>query len=383
MDIDLLSKMVKELILDHDKVALPGVGSFVAEMLPASFSDKGYTINPPYRRLGFRQHLEEDDLLARLYAGSNGISVEDAEKILRDFLAEMKKLLFIKKVIVFPELGRLRATKENSIFFVAEESLDIFPEGLGLVPLSLKNHNASAVTSKIVELADTISKPADKTAEVAETPAKMPVEAAAITAETVAKAAETPAETPVEAAATPAETVEKPAEVEEDPAEPHETASESATDQAESADNPTIAAQPVSTEEEEAASNAETAIDQTSTDQAKTATEQTAIEQTATGQTETATEKTAIEQTSIDQAETATEQEDNPTPNATEVEADDNGKPRKHRKAMLVAGIVILSLLILLLLCAMLFFIGMTWFPDLLDHLLYSKEELEIIHYWN
>lgn len=344
MDIDLLSKMVKELILDHDKVALPGVGSFVAEMLPASFSDKGYTINPPYRRLGFRQHLEEDDLLARLYAGSNGISVEDAEKILRDFLSEMKKLLFIKKVIVFPELGRLRATKENSIFFVADESLDIFPEGLGLVPLSLKNHNASAVTSKIVELADTISKPDDKTAEVAETPAETPVEAAAIPAETVAEAAETPAEMPV---------------------------------------GPTIAAQPVSTEEEEAASNAETAIDQTSTDQAKTATEQTAIEQTATGQTETATEKTAIEQTSIDQAETATEQEDNPTPNATEVEADDNGKPRKHRKAMLVAGIVILSLLILLLLCAMLFFIGMTWFPDLLDHLLYSKEELEIIHYWN
>lgn len=338
MDIDLLSKMVKELILDHDKVALPGVGSFVAEMLPASFSDKGYTINPPYRRLGFRQHLEEDDLLAKLYAGSNGIAVEDAEKILNDFLSEMKKLLFIKKVIVFPELGRLRATKENSIFFVADESLDIFPEGLGLVPLSLKNHNASAVTSKIVELADTISKPADKTAEVAETHTEMPVEAAATTTEAV----------------------EKPAEVEEDPAEPYETASESATDQAESADNPTIAAQPVSTEEE-AASKAETAIDQTSTDQAETATEQTAIEQT----------------------ETSTGQEENPTPNATEGEADNNGKSRKRRKAMLVAGIVILSLLILLLLCAMIFFIGMTWFPDLLDHLLYSKEELEIIHYWN
>lgn len=333
MDIDLLSKMVKELILDHDKVALPGVGSFVAEMLPASFSDKGYTINPPYRRLGFRQHLEEDDLLARLYAGSNGISVEDAEKILRDFLAEMKKLLFIKKVIVFPELGRLRATKENSIFFVADESLDIFPEGMGLVPLSLKNHNASAVTSKIVELADTISKPAEKTAEVVETHTETPVEAAATPAETVAEPAETHTETPVEATATPAETV---AEVAETPAEtPVEAASETATEQT------------------------------------GTATEETAIEQTST------------DQAAIEQTETQTDQEENPTPDATENEADDNGKSRKRRKAMLVAGIVILSLLILLLLCAMIFFIGMTWFPDLLDHLLYSKEELKIIHYWN
>ena len=55
MDIDLLSKMVKELILDKDEVELPGVGTFVAETVPATFSDKGYTINPPYRKLSFRQ----------------------------------------------------------------------------------------------------------------------------------------------------------------------------------------------------------------------------------------------------------------------------------------------------------------------------------------
>ena len=39
MDIDLLSKMVKEVILDRDKVVLPGLGTFVAEMVPATFSD--------------------------------------------------------------------------------------------------------------------------------------------------------------------------------------------------------------------------------------------------------------------------------------------------------------------------------------------------------
>ena len=42
MDIDFLAKMVKELLLDNDKVALPGLGSFVAEMAPSVFSDRGY-----------------------------------------------------------------------------------------------------------------------------------------------------------------------------------------------------------------------------------------------------------------------------------------------------------------------------------------------------
>ena len=72
MDIDLLSKMVKELILDRDEVTLPGVGTFVAETVPASFSDRGYTINPPYRRLSFRQRQNaEDNCLIELYARSN------------------------------------------------------------------------------------------------------------------------------------------------------------------------------------------------------------------------------------------------------------------------------------------------------------------------
>ena len=51
MDVDLLSKIIKELILDKDRVVLPGLGCFVAEVVPATFSDKGYTINPPYRKL--------------------------------------------------------------------------------------------------------------------------------------------------------------------------------------------------------------------------------------------------------------------------------------------------------------------------------------------
>ncbi|MBR6247000.1 MAG: hypothetical protein IKR15_06560 [Bacteroidales bacterium] len=141
MDIDLLSRMVKELILDADEVSLPGIGSFVAEMVPSTFSDKGYTINPPYRRLYFRGRQEAgDNSLARLYAASNEVELSDAERIIGDFLAELKEVLQQKKTIVFPELGRLRATRENNFFFVPDEDLDIYPAGFGLEPVSLKNH---------------------------------------------------------------------------------------------------------------------------------------------------------------------------------------------------------------------------------------------------
>ena len=148
MDIDLLSKMVKELILDNERVVLPGLGSFVAEIVPATFSDKGYTINPPYRKLYFRSKPDEGSDLIPFYAKSNSVSEEIAEKVIVDFVTELKAVLFQKKTVIFPGLGRLRATKENNVFFVADEDLDIYPEGFGLEPISLKTHAATAVEVK-------------------------------------------------------------------------------------------------------------------------------------------------------------------------------------------------------------------------------------------
>ena len=162
MDIDLLAKMVKEAILDHDAVTLPGVGCFVAELVPSSFSDKGYTINPPYRRLFFSPKQGTDTILADLYARDNGeVDAAMAVRILTEFLSELKEVLKVKKTVVFPGLGRLRATRENHFFFVADEDLDIYPEGLGLAPLSLKTHveTPEEVATAVAGLAELISDP--------------------------------------------------------------------------------------------------------------------------------------------------------------------------------------------------------------------------------
>ena len=177
MDIDLLSKIVKELILDNDEVALPGIGSFIAEIVPSVFSDKGYTINPPYRRLSFRQKGSGDEnMVIDFYARCNNIDTPTASRIIREFLEEMRRVLETKKSIVFPGLGKLRATKENYFFFVADEDLDIYPEGFGLEPISLKTHEET---------------PAEVSATMAALRSILnPEEAETVTAETTAAPAE-------------------------------------------------------------------------------------------------------------------------------------------------------------------------------------------------
>ncbi len=209
MDIDLLSKMVKELILDNDRVALPGLGSFVAEVVPSTFSDKGYTINPPYRRLYFRSKPDEGRELAEFYASTNKVEEDMAERIIKDFVSELKSVLHTKKTVVFPGLGRLRATKENNVFFIADEDLDIYPAGFGLEPISLKTHQetreevSAALTDlksileepKAEAIPEPASEPLPEPAPVPETPeVQEPADAEASEPETVKVQAAEPVE---------------------------------------------------------------------------------------------------------------------------------------------------------------------------------------------
>lgn len=162
MDIDLFSDMVKGLILDNDEVTLPGLGTFVSEVMPSTFSDKGYTINPPYRKLSFRQRGSEDDrLLAEFYSKANGTDFETSGRILSEFIAGLRNTLQTKKVVVFPGLGRLRATKENTFFFIADEDLDIYPYGVGLEPVSLKTHEETPdeVAQSVAALRELVEDP--------------------------------------------------------------------------------------------------------------------------------------------------------------------------------------------------------------------------------
>lgn len=199
MDIELLSKMVRELVLDHSSVGLPGVGTFIAEVVPASFSDRGYTINPPYRRLSFVSGYPDDDVLASFYARSNNLSLEESRAILSTYLSQMKMVLKERKTVVMPGLGRLRATRENQFFFVPEEDLDIFPDGMALKPVSLKTHteSAEAVAAAVSELSAIIAATPVPKEEVPAAPIRAAAEASKSAEAPVAAEPPKSAEAPV------------------------------------------------------------------------------------------------------------------------------------------------------------------------------------------
>ena len=330
MDIDLLSKMVKELILVNDRVTLPGVGAFVAEMVPASFTDRGYTINPPYRRLVFRQGVsqEKDHLLADMYASANNIDREMAEKLLREFLKGMVEELRKRKMLVFTGLGRLRATRENNFFFICDENLDIFPEGMGLEAVSLKSHSKPKELD-FSEVDAVVNSPAESPAEPsAEPAAESPAE----------PSAEPSAESPAEPSAEPA--AESPAEpAAESPAEP--SAEPSSEPAAESPAEPA------------AESPAEPAAE-------------SPAEPAAESPAEPAADSPAEPRWWLGE---------------TEPEEEDEQHASIWKKGWFVAVFSICCLLLLAALAFALFLLLARTQPELIDSLLYTEEELEILNH--
>lgn len=140
MNIELLSKMIGELVLDHSSVGLPGLGTFVVEDVPACFADRGYTINPPYRSLSFQPGCTDDGAIVSYYAECNNISEDSSRAILKDYLTQLAALIKTRRSLNLPQLGRLKMTDGGKMFFIPDEDLVIYPDGLPLEPISLKNH---------------------------------------------------------------------------------------------------------------------------------------------------------------------------------------------------------------------------------------------------
>lgn len=161
MDVGQLAQMIRELVPGKEEISLPGVGVFVVEEVPAAFSDRGYTVNPPYLRLAFRQKESTDDSLVKLYAKNKSISEKEASTILGGFFKRLAAVLKDKKSIALPGLGRLRATNENIFFFVQNEDIDIYPQGFGLSSISLKTlTSADEEEDLLLEIEDDVPEPA-------------------------------------------------------------------------------------------------------------------------------------------------------------------------------------------------------------------------------
>lgn len=141
MEIGFFSKCIKELIVENDRVDVPYLGTFTAEMMPASYSDRQTTIHPPYRKMSFHKggiSLQEGQLLLEKVRRELGVSLDQAGVELGWCLSRLSSELEGRKRCTLPGLGMMRANARNEFFFVPDDDLDIWPDGVGFEPIAIK-----------------------------------------------------------------------------------------------------------------------------------------------------------------------------------------------------------------------------------------------------
>ena len=169
MEINLFSKCIKELIVENDRVDVPYLGTFTAEMMPASYSDRQTTIHPPYRRMSFRKAditLADGRLLLDKVRKEIGVTLDQAGVELGWCLSRLCSELEGRKSCKLPGLGVMRANARNEFFFVPDDDLDIWPDGLGFEAIAIKMPKEPGRVEEMPEqVGQELRKPTEVTSE--------------------------------------------------------------------------------------------------------------------------------------------------------------------------------------------------------------------------
>ena len=143
MTIESFTSCLEEFIMEHDRLLVPGLGSFTAGLQAATISDNGFTINPPYRKLEFIYGedlgIGENEQYDYLYSIKEKMDLEKVREELAEIISEIKREVEAHSLVELPGLGKLRSLGDGHLFFVMDKDAQIYPEGFALSSVSLKN----------------------------------------------------------------------------------------------------------------------------------------------------------------------------------------------------------------------------------------------------
>lgn len=142
MTVTELSNITKILLLRHERVQIPSMGTLLLENIPSQIINDGTAITPPCCKIHFDSSEADmdfsDSLLVKQYAASKDITSKKAEEEVRSLVMSLKKELLENSHLSFPEFGRLLFSDNSTFTFEPHPSLETQAESFGLESLPLK-----------------------------------------------------------------------------------------------------------------------------------------------------------------------------------------------------------------------------------------------------
>jgi nucleoid DNA-binding protein len=133
-----LSILIRDLLLRHEQVVIPGFGIFRIVLRPAQIRRSSRTLLPPAREIVFdNQHRTEDTRLILAIRRKDNLTETEAAEILRKFVAGLEKELHEKRQTELEGLGQLSVDNAGRFQFKPVEDLVEFTGIFALPHLEL------------------------------------------------------------------------------------------------------------------------------------------------------------------------------------------------------------------------------------------------------
>ena len=336
MNSEFLSGLFRDIILREGELILPFMGSILLEDVPASFSEDGMVVTPPSKKLVFNNYnLSSNDILLNEYAKRREISRFAAKQALYKDLEELRTQAEKEGILTLEGFGTFRFTNREGYTVDPAPGFVISTDTFGLTAIDLNEQ----------PVAEPEQQPVVEPQPAAEEPVAEPV------AETVAAVEQAVAE-------------EK-AEINEEPAAQEPTTEEQV---AESVAEPIV--------EETAKETAEEEVTETPAEEIMEKEEVQTDEPVAE---EPAEEPAAEKVAEVPLRESIAEEEKETIGKKEEPAAEKTAK--KKKSGAYKALITILVIVVVLLIAATLIYIFRDSLRPILEEILYSDEEIKIIHY--
>ena len=179
MDINLLSKLIKESLFDQERVVISGIGYFFTEQISAKFSEDGKSILPPHLKISFKFEKNiYDDHLKKLFIHKTDAKLEEATAEWDAFLNDFQETLAKERKIEIPQIGELSYGSNGEVSFSTEDSGILFHTVYGLEQIPIKPLTNAVTTIEInhdLDIQDVSNEPEQNSGiEKEETPVENP-----------------------------------------------------------------------------------------------------------------------------------------------------------------------------------------------------------------
>ena len=133
-----LSKLVSELLVEHDCVTVPGLGSFLGKFKSAHYDLENEKFYPPSKQISFNSQIKANDGLLAKHMSEKSNTEYDLS--LKEIHQEVIKItLSLKKQSVeLKDIGELNLNKEGNIVFTPSLAKNFLKDSFGLSPIYIK-----------------------------------------------------------------------------------------------------------------------------------------------------------------------------------------------------------------------------------------------------